>query len=70
MKIPFMDEDESCVCKGTGFIDHDFGTLETPRIVRGICPKCVKFKEATVETTIYDRDEARRQTDGRVVPEK
>jgi hypothetical protein len=70
VKIPFMDEDESCVCKGTGFIDHDFGTKEVPQIVRSICLKCVEFKEATVETLVGRDGEFYHLKDGRVVPEE
>ena len=70
MMIPFTEGDESCVCKGKGFIDHQFGTLEAPRIIRGVCPKCVQFKEATLETIEYDNEDGYHKRDGRVVPEE
>jgi len=68
--IPFCPGDESCICKGEGYIDHQVGTLEVPKIIRGMCPKCVKFKEATVETLAHNEDDAWHQRDGRVVPEE
>jgi hypothetical protein len=69
MKIPFLDEDTNCKCGGTGFIDHNFGTAEVPKMVCGICPKCVTFQDATVEDDIHDREDTYIARRGRIVPE-
>jgi hypothetical protein len=84
MSILFTEEDESCECNGKGWfwmlarasdLLRSDGTLCADKLgkkfemrVKVLCG-CSEFKEATVETVVYDEDDARNQRDGRVVPE-